>query len=337
MSEHVTGSSNMTHENSSVVELNVGGVFYSTSVETLKREPEGTLAKLFSDSGKMKAARDAKGKYFIDRDGVLFRYVLDYLRNLKLVLPENFHEKDRLRQEAEHYNLPNLVKMVAAHPSFRSAHYSQLPSLGHPQHDNRYHSLMSKHISPLPSTAAGGAGAGGSSSSSTQLDASSSAGAKGQNLSSSETLAPDTAGNATSTNNTPMTSASPSGDSRGSGCITVGYRGTFAFGRDGLADVKFRKLSRIIVCGKVSLCREVFKDTLNESRDPDRGDSDRYTSRFFLKHSFLEQAFDMLLEEGFELVASCGSGTNSAGEVKPGLDTEEAKWQHYNEFIFGRR
>ena len=121
------------------------------------------------------------------------------------------------------------------------------------------------------------------------------------------------------------------------GCITVGYRGTFAFGRDGLADVKFRKLSRIIVCGRVSLCREVFKDTLNESRDPDRGCSDRYTSRFFLKHSFLEQAFDMLAEENFRLVGCCGSGTNNAGEVKPGMDTEEAKWQHYNEFVFERK
>jgi len=44
----------------------------------------------------------------------------------------------------------------------------------------------------------------------------------------------------------------------------------------------------------------------------------------------------MLQEEGFELVASCGSGTNSAGEIKPGMDSEEAKWQHYNEFIFSR-
>lgn len=85
------------------------------------------------------------------------------------------------------------------------------------------------------------------------------------------------------------------------------------------------------------MCREVFKDTLNESRDPDRGENDRYTGRFFLKHTFLEQAFDMLLEEGFCMAGSCGSGTNSAGEVKPGLDTEEAKWQHYNEFVFERR
>lgn len=58
-------------------------------------------------------------------------------------------------------------------------------------------------------------------------------------------------------------SGEAAGDGRGlpgpraSGYITVGYRGTFAFGRDGLADVKFRKLSRILVCGRVQLCREV--------------------------------------------------------------------------------
>ena len=75
-----------------------------------------------------------------------------------------------------------------------------------------------------------------------------------------------------------------------------------AFGRDGLADVKFRKISRILICGRVHLCREVFGETLNESRDPDHGQNDRYTSRFFLKHTFLEQAFDMLSEASFFMV-----------------------------------
>ncbi|PAA86170.1 hypothetical protein BOX15_Mlig031689g1, partial [Macrostomum lignano] len=122
-----------------------------------------------------------------------------------------------------------------------------------------------------------------------------------------------------------------------SGCITVSYRGTFAFGRDGLADVKFRKLTRILVAGRVSVCRAVFGDTLNESRDPDRGQEDRYTSRFFLKHSVLEQAFEMLYDAGFSMVGSCGSGTNSSmTDVKPGQDNEETKWQHYNEFVFVR-
>ena len=37
------------------------------------------------------------------------------------------------------------------------------------------------------------------------------------------------------------------------GSIVLGYRGTFAFGRDGMADVCFRKLTRILVHGKVSM------------------------------------------------------------------------------------
>lgn len=73
------------------------------------------------------------------------------------------------------------------------------------------------------------------------------------------------------------------------GFITLGYRGTFAFGRDGQADVKFRKLHRILVCGKATLCREVFADTLNESRDPDREGAERYTARLYLKHQCLER------------------------------------------------
>lgn len=78
-------------------------------------------------------------------------------------------------------------------------------------------------------------------------------------------------------------------DTIAGGYITIGYRGTFAFGRDGQADVKFRKLHRILVCGKVALCREVFGDTLNESRDPDHEGQERYTSRLYLKHQSLEK------------------------------------------------
>ncbi|KAH9488792.1 BTB/POZ domain-containing protein kctd12 [Bulinus truncatus] len=306
MSDKVSGTI-MMNDSPSIVELNVGGVYYSTSLETLRNEPDSLLAKIFSDANRHKAIRDAKGKYFLDRDGVLFRYILDYLRNLKLILPENFHEKDRLRQEAEYFQLPNLVKIINAYPSPR-AHHAQLPSLANPK-DPQPNSAT--HLSPQQSFS-------------------------GRSPSSPPATGDSASPTAETVVNNINSSPSPVSE-RGSGFITVGYRGTFAFGRDGLADVKFRKLSRIIVCGKVSLCREVFKDTLNESRDPDRGEFDRYTSRFFLKHSFLEQAFDMLQEEGFIMVGSCGSGTNSAGEVKPGLDTEESKWQHYNEFIFERR
>ncbi|OWF49048.1 BTB/POZ domain-containing protein KCTD12-like [Mizuhopecten yessoensis] len=252
-----------------IVELNVGGVFYTSTLRTLKQESESLLGQTFNGTSALNLIKDSKGKYFLDRDGVLFRYILDYLRNNKLVLPENFHEKERLKQEAEYFQLPGLVKslcsLIATTPKAGSVSQSKNPPIS---------------------------------------------------------------------NSNSLTSVTPSSRP---GCITVGYRGTFAFGRDGLADVKFRKISRIIVCGKVSLCREVFKDTLNESRDPDRGVCDRYTVRFFLKHNFLEQAFDMLSEVGFSISSCCASGTNNAGEIKAGMDTEEAKWQHYNEFIFCRK
>ncbi|XP_055710626.1 BTB/POZ domain-containing protein KCTD12 [Phlebotomus papatasi] len=224
-----------------LLELNVGGVHYSTSLKTLRADEDSRLAEIFTGSAG-DVEKDAKGRYFLDRDGVLFRYILDYLRDGTLTLPDGFRENDRLRQEAEHFRLSGLLKCLSG-----------------------------------------------------------------------------------------LSEARPSG------CITVGYRGSFQFGKDGLADVKFRKLSRILVCGRVALCRDVFGDTLNESRDPDHGGPDRYTSRFFLKHCFIEQAFDMLQDQGFRLAGSCGSGTaGAATELKPGVDVEENRWNHYNEFVFIR-
>lgn len=228
-------------ESSQVIELNVGGVHYTTTMQTLTSEKDSKLNSMFCENLNS-LTKDSKGRYFIDRDGVLFRYILDYLRDSGVLLPEGFREKTRLRREAEHYQING---MIASMNEMAESHQT--------------------------------------------------------------------------------------------GCITLGYRGSFQFGKDGLADVKFRKLSRILVCGRVAICREVFADTLNESRDPDHGGPDRYTSRFFLKHCFIEQAFDMLHEAGFRLAGACGSGTaGSAAELKPGVDAEENRWNHYNEFVFIR-
>lgn len=314
---------------STVIELNVGGVVYATTRATLISEPNSLLFDIFSqrrylstishakenffqnkspspgaesktsqsqiasEPHAISLSRDFRGRLFIDRDGVLFRFVLDYLRNGKLVLPDCFLEANRLRQEAEFYRLPGIVTQL------NSTSPATPPSI--PCNSIAAESHQSLTTLPIQSQH--------SSLSSGHLD-------------------PEISGRQ-------RMSSIPSKDS---GFIVVGYRGTFAFGRDGCqADVKFRKMWRILVCGRVALCREVFKDTLNESRDADRGTTDRYTSRFFLKHTFLEQAFDMLQEAGFRMVASCGSGTNSAGgELKPGMDLEESKWNHYNEFVFCR-
>ncbi len=66
-----------------VVELNVGGQVYYTRHATLTSVPNSLLGKLFSTKKDISndLAQDIKGRYFIDRDGFLFRYVLDYLRD----------------------------------------------------------------------------------------------------------------------------------------------------------------------------------------------------------------------------------------------------------------
>ncbi|XP_053202672.1 BTB/POZ domain-containing protein KCTD12-like [Panonychus citri] len=285
---------------SKIVDLNVGGVYYSTSLETLQREPESLFTKLFTVSESSKLIKDSQGRYFIDRDGHLFRYIIEYLRNdCKLILPDNFNERDRLKCESDHFQLNRLSKSIASAPPGNLKPLSLVPSLTSPN-------VSSSSSSTSPTTIS-------TSSSSIVVN---------------------------STNNQPANpSHSPISTVPGqiSGYITIGYRGSFGFGKDGLADVKFRKLTRILVAGKVILCREVFGDTLNESRDPDHtAGQDRYTSRFYLKHQILEQAFDALMENGFRCVASCGSGTSGGDSLKPGVDAEENRWNHYNEFVFTR-
>lgn len=99
------------------------------------------------------------------------------------------------------------------------------------------------------------------------------------------------------------------------------------------ADAKFRRVARITVCGKTSLAKEVFGDTLNESRDPDRP-PERYTSRYYLKFNFLEQAFDKLSESGFHMVACSSTGTCAfAGSTD---QSEDKIWTSYTEYVFCR-
>ncbi|XP_023931584.1 uncharacterized protein LOC106171442 [Lingula anatina] len=90
-----------------IVNVNVGGVVYTTSRSTLLRYPDSMLGAMFS--GTMPTTRDNKGNYFIDRDGVLFRYVLNFLRSGDLSLPENFIEFSQLLKEADFFQIKPLL------------------------------------------------------------------------------------------------------------------------------------------------------------------------------------------------------------------------------------
>ncbi|XP_035264437.1 BTB/POZ domain-containing protein KCTD16-like [Anguilla anguilla] len=227
-----------------VVELNVGGQLYSTRRATLITISNSLLGRIFSSKTDLTSAlpRDPKGRYFIDRDGFLFRYVLDYLRDKQVVLPDHFPERERLKREAEYFQLPEFVRILTPDDLKQSP-------------DDNSHSDFedASHGRICPSS-------------------------------------------------------SFVSDDRKYGFITVGYRGSSCTtGREFQAEAKFRRVSRILICGRISLVTEVFEGTLNESRDTDRP----YTSRFYLKFKHLERAFDMLAECGFHMVA-CNSAVTAS-------------------------
>ncbi|XP_058049529.1 BTB/POZ domain-containing protein KCTD8 [Ahaetulla prasina] len=257
-----------------VVELNVGGQVYVTRHSTLLSVPESTLAQMFCPrrGGGRELPRDSRARFFIDRDGFLFRYVLDYLRDKQVALPEHFPEKERLLREAEHFQLAELVKLLSP----RVAKQGSL-------NDEGCQSDLEESASP---------GSG-------------------------ELLVPPPP-------------SSRAGERR-AGFLTVGYRGSYTAVRDNQADAKFRRVARIMVCGRIALAKEIFGETLNESRDPDRP-PEKYTSRFYLKYTYLEQAFDRLSEAGFHMVACNSTGTAAfINQYR-----EDKIWSSYTEYIFYR-
>lgn len=258
------------HSFPEVVELNVGGQVYFTRHSTLVGTPHSLLWKMFTPKRDTAndLAKDSKGRFFIDRDGFLFRYILDYLRDKQVVLPDHFPEKGRLKREAEYFQLPDLVKLLTPDDSKQSP-------------DDYCHSDY-EEVSQGSDT----------------------------RICPPSLLPPE----------------------RKWGFITIGYRGSCTIGRESQADAKFRRVPRILVCGRISLVKEVFGESLNESRDPDRA-PERYTSRFYLKFKHLERAFDMLSECGFHMVACNSSVTASFVNQY----TDDKVWSSYTEYVFYRK
>ena len=91
---------------SDIITLNVGGTIYTTSRATLTRYPSSMLGCMFSD--RLPSAMDKHGNFVIDRDGNIFRHVLNFLRTSKLTLPENFQEYELLAVEVDFYQIPEL-------------------------------------------------------------------------------------------------------------------------------------------------------------------------------------------------------------------------------------
>ncbi|XP_037319973.2 BTB/POZ domain-containing protein KCTD21-like [Pungitius pungitius] len=92
------------------VSLNVGGEIYTTTLDTLTRCRDSMLGAMFT--GQMPVLRDQGGNVFIDRDGKVFRYILNYLRSSSLDLPDGFSELSLLRREADFFQIRPLLEEI---------------------------------------------------------------------------------------------------------------------------------------------------------------------------------------------------------------------------------
>lgn len=90
--------------------LDVGGTYFATTLTTLTKYKNSKLAKIFS--GDFELEYDADGRFFIDRNGEHFKYILDSLRNDELILPQNEELRDKVINEFKFFNLEDLLPKV---------------------------------------------------------------------------------------------------------------------------------------------------------------------------------------------------------------------------------
>ncbi|XP_065055949.1 uncharacterized protein LOC135684344 [Rhopilema esculentum] len=96
-----------------VIALNVGGIIFTTTKGTLLGDPNSMLAALFS--GRYKVPRDPDGRFFIDRDGSHFEYILAYLRGERNLPPA--HVALKVLEDAEYFQIEGLIDALQIYPN----------------------------------------------------------------------------------------------------------------------------------------------------------------------------------------------------------------------------
>mmetsp|Transcript_1481 Transcript_1481/g.2290 ORF Transcript_1481/g.2290 Transcript_1481/m.2290 type:complete len:266 (-) Transcript_1481:272-1069(-) len=92
----------MTSPTAVVINFNVGGKRYEVSRSLFESQSDTMLAKIASSK---QCQEDPESEtIFIDRDGTIFGYVLNYLRDGKVKLPIT-ERKDTLGRDLEYYNV----------------------------------------------------------------------------------------------------------------------------------------------------------------------------------------------------------------------------------------
>eukprot|EP00995_Heteronema_vittatum_P002938 NODE_1434_length_969_cov_654.534783_g989_i0.p1 GENE.NODE_1434_length_969_cov_654.534783_g989_i0~~NODE_1434_length_969_cov_654.534783_g989_i0.p1 ORF type:complete len:240 (-),score=59.99 NODE_1434_length_969_cov_654.534783_g989_i0:144-863(-) len=93
-----------------IVQVNIGGHLFTTTLSTLTQDPNSMLAGMFS--GKVGVTKDGDGSYFIDRDGTHFRLILNFLRDGSVAVPRSGLEREQLLAAARYYQVEGLLQLL---------------------------------------------------------------------------------------------------------------------------------------------------------------------------------------------------------------------------------
>ena len=108
-----------------IINLNVGGAYFTTTRATLCAEAGSMLrAKFHPESNFAPPIQDKDGNYFLDRNPETFPYVLQYLRSKSVsCLPpiDKQHLIEVLQEEADYFGLDGLLELCKSNTNFGSS------------------------------------------------------------------------------------------------------------------------------------------------------------------------------------------------------------------------